>query len=188
MTRIRPKASFFDNLFSGGGNNGKVKTLIDLAKKSDRGRITENNEEMKQLIDSLRSNMKPIGEDKLKKAVNGSWVEMWTTEDAVLSFAKNGFFGEKFDFAGGSINMYENTFTNIVSFSNGRSVEADGKIKVDTDNNRVSFRFNVAKINVGGITVPLPFAAGGYIDNVYVDSKHRIGVDSRGDYRVYRRP
>merc|ERR1711937_544149 len=99
--------------------------------------------------------MKPLGLEKLKAAVNGSWVEMWTTEDAVLSFAKNGFLGAEFDYAGGSINMFGDTFTNIVAFKDGKSVEADGKIKIEAEKNRVSFRFNVARINVFGLRIPL---------------------------------
>eukprot|EP00466_Bigelowiella_natans_P019156 jgi/Bigna1/127799/aug1.5_g2507 len=169
-------------------SNGRVTQLIKLAKQSDRGRISQRNEEMKRLVDELRASMQPIGEEKLKKLVNGSWVEMWTTEEAVLSLANKGFLGSTFDYAGGSINMYEDKFTNIVAFQNGNSIEADGVIKIDEENNRVSFRFNIAKIKIGGFTIPLPFSAGGFIDNVYADEKYRIGIDSRGDYRVYRRP
>ncbi|GAB5361877.1 hypothetical protein AAMO2058_000750700 [Amorphochlora amoebiformis] len=186
--RVKTKNSFLASIFQPAGKKGSVNKLVNLARASNRGRNPESNDEMVAMIDELRSQMKPFGLPKLQKSVNGSWVEMWTTEDAVLSFAKNGFLGAEFDYAGGSINMYGDEFTNIVAFKGGNAVTADGKIKVDEENNRVSFRFNVAKINVGGLTIPLPFSAGGYIDNVYVDDKYRIGVDSRGDYRVYRRP
>eukprot|EP00471_Norrisiella_sphaerica_P005331 CAMPEP_0184480448 /NCGR_PEP_ID=MMETSP0113_2-20130426/1947_1 /TAXON_ID=91329 /ORGANISM="Norrisiella sphaerica, Strain BC52" /LENGTH=310 /DNA_ID=CAMNT_0026858941 /DNA_START=150 /DNA_END=1082 /DNA_ORIENTATION=- len=192
------RAGFVDSLLSGFGkglfdsvpfnSDGRIKQLVELARQSDRGRNALRNAEMKKLIDDLRAHMAPLGLARLKKAVNGSWVEMWTTEDAVLTFARKGFFGSNFDFAGGSINMFEGKFTNIVAFEDRKSLEADGLISVDEENNRVSFRFDIAKVNFGNVQIPLPFSAGGYIDNVYVDDKYRIGVDSRGDYRVYRRP
>ncbi|WIA17046.1 hypothetical protein OEZ85_013954 [Tetradesmus obliquus] len=113
--------------------------------------------------------------------LSATWKLLWTTEKETLFIVKNApVFGTK---AGGVyqvIDVDAKRLQNVITFPPSGAFIVDSSIAVEGPQ-RVSFKFNAAKLKTASRDWGVPPFGQGWFDTVYVDGKIRIAQDIRGD-------
>ena len=112
---------------------------------------------------------------------------VWTTEKETLFIVKNApFFGTK---AGGVyqvVDVAAGRLQNVITFPPDGAFIVDSAIATEGPQ-RISFKFDAAKLKLKARGVQVPPFGQGWFDTVYVDDRVRVAEDSRGDTLVVRR-
>lgn len=173
-----------------GGNavaqQAAVQQLLDLVKGTDRG-VSTSPEAKERILAVVEELKRSSAGARTVDSISATWKLVWTTEKESLWIIKNaGLFRTKAGDVFQVIDIETNRLQNVVTFPPSGAFIVDSGLSVEGAQ-RVSFKFNSAKLKLPSSDWKLPPFGQGWFDTVYCDDVIRVAQDIRGDTLVVER-
>lgn len=166
---------------------GEILALVN-SSKGGRG-TTTSKDEMKALKDKFDA-LEELPVEYDAALLNGTWKLLWTTEKEILFIIKDNGLASWCGTTAGEvyqvIDLDNQRLQNCIEFPPEGSFVVDSSLQYAPD--KCSFEFQGARLNLPkGKTVTLPPLGKSRFKTLFVNRKHRIALDDRGDYLIVER-